>query len=129
MTVEWLSRQVARQGPSLALVLCQADFDYVLSDLGVPGPIPYLREGHFSGTTHYLRDGAGETACVVAVGDTSKASAVQVYGLLVHEAVHVWQHYREMIGETNPGHEQEAYAIQNIAQELMTEYSRRTSGL
>lgn len=29
------------------------------------------------------------------------------------------------IGEQNPGREQEAYAVQSIAQELMSEFARR----
>jgi hypothetical protein len=39
--------------------------------------------------------------------------------------VHVWQQHCEDIGERNPGSEQEAYAVQAIAQELMAEYGRR----
>ena len=45
--------------------------------------------------------------------------------MLVHEAVHVWQAYCREIGERNPGDEQEAYAVQSIAQELMAEFARR----
>jgi hypothetical protein len=64
-------------------------------------------------------------ACVVALRVTDGRTAIEIAGLLVHEAVHVWQHYAESIGERNPGAEQEAYAIQAIAQELMAEYARR----
>lgn len=48
-------------------------------------------------------------------------------GMLIHEAVHVWQAYSANMGETNPGDEQEAYAIQSISQELLAEYARRIS--
>ena len=50
---------------------------------------------------------------------------MEVAGLLIHEAVHVWQGYARDLGEDNPGDEQEAYAIQSIAQELLAEFARR----
>lgn len=46
----------------------------------------------------------------------------QVYGLIVHEAVHVWQRIVEHIGEHKPSDEFMAYGIQTIAQELMFAY-------
>jgi hypothetical protein len=50
----------------------------------------------------------------------------QVYALLVHEAVHIWQDVKHRIGEDNPSSEFEAYAIQNISQELMLAYKLLT---
>ena len=44
---------------------------------------------------------------------------LEVFGLLVHEATHVWQFILEHIGEEGPGYELEAYAMQAIAQELL----------
>jgi hypothetical protein len=63
--------------------------------------------------------------CIVGLGSVEGRSPIEIAGLLVHEAVHVWQVYADRIGEKNPGIEQEAYAIQCIAQELMAEYARR----
>lgn len=53
---------------------------------------------------------------------------VEVAGLLIHEAVHIWQEWCEYYGEVAPGREQEAYAVQAIAQELMAEFARRVNG-
>ncbi len=39
--------------------------------------------------------------------------------ILAHEAVHVWRHIREKIGETDPSSEFEAYAVQSITQFLL----------
>ena len=47
-----------------------------------------------------------------------------IVGLIVHEAVHVWQLVRENIGEANPSSEFEAYAIQAISQELIEAYAK-----
>jgi hypothetical protein len=56
------------------------------------------------------------------------ATGIGLAALLVHEAVHIWQRCCDCIGETNPGDEQEAYAIQNIAQTLMEAYAEKTYG-
>lgn len=78
--------------------------------------------------THYCDNQSGELVCLVCLGEGhEKRAPIEVAGLLVHEAVHVWQQYCAAIGETEPGAEQEAYGIQCIAQELMSEYARRTA--
>lgn len=43
----------------------------------------------------------------------------QVYALLVHEAVHIWQRVKELLGEHSPSAEFEAYSIQRISLELI----------
>lgn len=93
----------------------------------VPIGAPYLKTKRSNATTHHLMNGSGDVVSVVALGDTSERNPVEVAGLLVHEAVHVWQEYCDSIGETQPGREQEAYAVQAIAQELMAEYARRVT--
>lgn len=57
--------------------------------------------------------------------DWRKFGVVELYGLLVHEAVHIWQQYCDFYGETTPGREQEAYAVQAVFQELAFELDRR----
>jgi hypothetical protein len=47
---------------------------------------------------------------------------LQVYGLLLHEAVHVWQIVKRRMGEREPSVEFEAYSIQSIAQDLFEMY-------
>lgn len=69
----------------------------------------------------------GEAVCIVCLSGTEGRSGVEIAGMLIHEAVHIWQQYCEDIGERHPGDEQEAYAIQAIAQELLAEYARRAA--
>jgi len=62
------------------------------------------------------------TYAVVQLGDTSERNPIEVYGLLLHEAVHVWQKVRKLMGEKEPSSEFEAYSIQAIAQDLFEMY-------
>lgn len=59
---------------------------------------------------------------VVQLGDTSERKLIEIYGLLLHEAVHIWQKVKKLMGEKEPSSEFEAYSIQAIAQDLFTMY-------
>ena len=128
MRPTWLGRRVAAPGPCLTLVTSQDEFDAVLRHLKIPLGTPYLSSARADATAHFFDNQSGDSVAVVALGDTTGRSGVEIAGLLVHEAVHIWQTHRENIGETRPGQEQEAYAVQCIAQELMSEYARRLGG-
>ena len=122
MKTRWLDRRIAAPGPYLTLCLSESEFRETLRRLK-PASIPRWTES--DATTHHFEREDGNTCCVVCLRDHAKHSAVEVAGLLVHEAVHVWQQYCADIGEQRPGDEQEAYAVQSIAQELMAEFARR----
>lgn len=124
MKTKWLDRRVAAPGPFLALVLSQAECDAAMKVCRLP-VTPYLATQRADATTHLLVNGKGESVAIVALGDVSGRSSIEIAGLLVHEAVHVWQEHCANIGERRSGVEQEAYGIQGIAQELMAEYARR----
>lgn len=62
------------------------------------------------------------TYAVVQLGDTSERKLIEIYGLLLHEAVHVWQKVKNLMGEKEPSSEFEAYSIQAIAQDLFIMY-------
>ena len=125
MKIRWLDRRIACPGPYLTLVLSQEEFNATLRHCKVSAWQPYLSSPRADATSHHLVNGSKELVTIVALGDMTGRSGVEIAGLLVHEATHIWQEYCESIGETNPGREQEAYAIQAIAQELMAEYSWR----
>lgn len=123
MAAQWLNRDLI-VGPYLVLVLCEKDFHQALKHLKVPrADWPQWVSGGADATTHVMTNEDGGMVCVVALGDCSSKEGVQVAALLVHEAVHVWQNWRESIGEKEPSSEFEAYSIQAISQRLMTAYS------
>lgn len=128
MKPKWLWRDWCAPGPYLTLVLSQAEFDAVLKKLKVPLGDPYTSTTHANATAHFLVSSEGQRCVIVALGPWEKRKPIEIAGLLVHEAVHVWQEYCDNIGERTPGSEQEAYAIQSIAQELMFEFERRIQG-
>lgn len=68
-------------------------------------------------------DAEGKTIVLVTIRKDKDRDPVELMGLIVHEATHAWQFVREAIGETNPGHELEAYALQNITIDLLSAYS------
>ena len=74
---------------------------------------------------HFFSCDVGRVAIVCLRKDKTKDKH-QHNALIVHEAVHVWQEVKDAIGERNPSPEFEAYAIQSIAQCLMTEFERQT---
>ncbi len=59
---------------------------------------------------------------IVQIGETAGKDQLQVYGLLLHEAVHIWQIVKRRMGEREPSVEFEAYSIQAIAQDLFEMY-------
>ncbi len=80
---------------------------------------PFLSNEGAAAQVNYYSDGA---YAVVQLGDTSERKLIEIYGLLLHEAVHVWQKVKKLMGEKEPSSEFEAYSIQAIAQDLFKMY-------
>jgi hypothetical protein len=67
----------------------------------------------------------GEVAAIVTLSQKDRQfSKESVFGLIAHEAVHVWQKVREEMGEDRPSTEFEAYAIQHIFVHLAAAYAK-----
>ena len=122
--ITWLDRRISAPGPYLCLCLTEGEFLDAMKQLRCYSFGSWVTEGS-DATTHHLANGNGARVCVVAVSNLEDRSGIEIAGILVHEAVHVWQEYCNQINEISPGSEQEAYAIQAIAQELMEDYARR----
>lgn len=115
-------------GPRLALVGCQRQFNAAKRSAGVACTDAYLESG-WGACVHSYADQAGNLVCIVAVDlEACKSKdGIEIAALLAHEAVHVWQRVRDMLGPGDLGKEMEAYAVQNIVSELMHGYVRLTN--
>lgn len=121
---QWLGRGIAMPAPYLTLCLNKKEFNKVISKL-TKQEVLFPVTGALCTTV--TRPGTTDVCAVISVSKQAQQQPfVEVHGLLVHEAVHVWQAYAESISEDAPAIEQEAYAIQCISQELFAEYARRT---
>ncbi len=119
MKPKWLSWHLV-PCPDYALCLTDAQFRAKLKELGVTDDLVFTSK---DASTHTFEKGRDVT-CIVTLRDNPEFSGIQVAAILVHEAVHVWQTVRSMMGEEAPSSEFEAYSIQSIAQGLMGEYAR-----
>lgn len=84
----------------------------------------FVLTDHANATCHFF-EWQNKRCAIVCIPPNPKRTGVEVAGLLVHEAVHIWQEARDHIGEKFPSSEFEAYSIQTIAQMLMWEYARQ----
>lgn len=113
----WQDRTLIVSGVYYALATSKLKVPKKMRDI-----VSYPKTGGAS--TSLLENSDGSKACLVMLFD-HKHQKEQIYGLLVHEAVHVWQYIKEDIGEDKPSSEFEAYSIQKIAQNLFYEYKKQ----
>lgn len=126
--MKWLDRRIAVAGPYLTLCLTEKEFAKALSHCGIKEAVPFTATTHSHATTHICTNQKSELVCIVTMRGYQGRDPIEVAGLLVHEAVHVWQEHCKRMGESEPASEQEAYGIQAVAQELMAEFVRLTKG-
>lgn len=121
------------QAPSLVpcpieFVLCLTEAQYAaaLKDLRCPAEErpPFVPEGS-DACVHHFKNEAGQAKAIVCVHYEDSPNPTATVGLLVHEAVHLWQAIRDDIGERQPSSEFEAYSIQQITQSLIEQYDAR----
>jgi hypothetical protein len=110
------------EGSQLILCTNEQQFKRVLKKTGQKDDL-FLDDGALAMTHSFKHN--NDSLCVVCIPIYNDMDAADVIGLLVHEAVHVWQYHCEYIGETKPGEEQEAYCIQAITTFLFRDYLRQ----
>lgn len=129
MKNKWFDGSLVQGAYQYRLCLNEKDFHAELKRLKVPvhdWP-PFLNSQRANATCHYLENNNNQLAIVcMDYAHAKKRHKVEVYGLLVHEAVHIWQECMDSIGEKEPSSEFEAYSIQRIAQDLIYSYMEQT---
>lgn len=125
MSGEWLDRGLIYSPCYLMLCKTEKEFKKALNHLKVKQKDrpEYVLTAHSAATVHFFRRKNKLTA-LVCIKDYEKRTPSEVVGLLIHEAVHVWQEIKENIGEHKPSPEFEAYSIQSISQNLIESYSK-----
>lgn len=124
MSATWLERALISHPHYIALCLRPKDFERELKKLKVPKSErpPYHSRPGVDCTVWTIEAKGGKVCSFVNLGPCKGRSREEVYGLLVHEAVHLWQQWRDHAGERAPSIEFEAYAVQALAQNLMQAY-------
>jgi hypothetical protein len=126
--LQWLDTALL-DGPHLILCLSEKQYLKVMTKYKIKNPSDWIIDGK-NATCHtfvsFRNDGGSSTICAICIQQQDRMTYSKVAGLIVHEAVHVAQHFFEDIGETNPGNEIEAYIIQRIAQNLLFAYERQS---
>lgn len=125
MNTLWGSRTLIKLYPDIAMCRSEEEWLYINKEMD----IPYWQIGKFpkgvtqARTSNFTKPN-GDSACVVCIDkEHFKDREHPALCLLVHEAVHVFQHHCECIGEDKPSAEFQAYAIQNIFDELTRLYT------
>jgi len=119
--IQYCRRDLIRCG-HYGLCLSDKAFRNELKRLRVPREQwgVFVKDGK-SAQVHFFQNDTERTTLVCLQG-YEKRSPVEVYGLLIHEAVHIWQTECEYMHEDTPGDEIEAYAIQSVSQNLIDAY-------
>jgi hypothetical protein len=122
--MKWLDKTLI-VGPYLALCTTEADYKKAMACMGAEEPLAPWLGPNANASTHQLSHAKNGIASIVCIRPDPDRTGVQMASTLIHEAVHVWQQYRDYVGEDRPSSEFEAYAIQNIAETLMEAYAEQ----
>ena len=119
--IEWLDRCLFVSPVYYCLCKTEKEFKKVQKHLKIPKNkrTDFLLNG--SNTTAHFFTKDNDSSAVVCI-DGEGYSRSQVSALLAHEAVHIFQEVKYIVGEDNPSKEFEAYAIQAISQRLFESY-------
>lgn len=120
--IKWLDRTLIQSPVHIALCTDEKSFHKELKRLGLPRE-PYICGEYANATTSkYEHKPTGKLCAIVTIKPQKHWHRAGIDALLVHEAVHIWQWIKEILGEHDPSKEFEAYSIQAISQYLIEAY-------
>ncbi len=123
----WINRSMVTSPYHIGLCRSEKSFKKELCRLKVPKHQrpEWLTSGK-DGKCHFfdkIKDHS--LCCIVCISDKCKPSKSQVVGLLVHEAMHIWDDIVDELNEKYPSSEFKAYSVQNITQRLLEAYDAK----
>lgn len=90
------------------------------------GP-PAYNLGRASGASvHSFERNDGGRFCVVAIAGADQHNIAEIAAMAVHEAVHIYQYIMDDLGEQRASTELEAYIIQAVTVNILTEFFEKT---
>ncbi len=81
-------------------------------------------QSHFKAITFYAANNSGELIAAIYYPRMFDADENEVLTVLCHECVHIWQEFAESLHEHEPSREFEAYTIDEIFGNVLTEYRK-----
>jgi hypothetical protein len=111
------------------IALTEKAFLKYSAEVKLENPEPWIAEDKHA-MVHYWTFGDGSKGAVMCIDikrarkDIRKGDLLecQVISLFIHEAVHIWQRCKEIMGVELIDHEVEAYTIQWISQQFLHQY-------
>lgn len=120
----WIDRAIIESPYCIGLCQTEKQFKNELKRLRVANPEQnhWVIEGKDATVTELEGSQKHEKCFLVGIKQDEHTKPIEIVGLLVHEAVHIWQKIRQDMREDEPGTEVEAYAIQSLSIKLIDAY-------
>lgn len=124
--LKWLDRGIFTSTHYYCLCTTKKLFNKELKRLNVaPNTWPDFTSEGCNARIHFFTK-ESKLLAIITFKPSLEHTPEQIYSLLTHEAVHLWQAIMKEVGEQMPSSEFMAYGIQTLAQRLFEEYNRQT---
>lgn len=114
------------RGPKVALVRTAKQLAKVRADLGIDAALheqaPRWADRAGTAGLTWTLEVDDELHFVVYIADHDDPA--QLMGVIAHEAVHVMSGYLAWLQEAQPGEETQAYTVQAVVQELVSQFAK-----